>query len=778
LARKAHHRAATTTPDVLRARVERARAEGRFQTALELARQLDRDESSPANRALVRDCYLGRARQLRAEGRSRDALTVLEVAARLEDSPRAWLEEVAAEMAICGGSGPALALLQRLGPGQPGEAPDPAAQRVRGHAADAAVRDPGANRPLLPEALRAELDAVLEAFRRMEAGDDDGARAAVQAVGLRSPFLEWRVLLRGLQAYYLGDDARALENWQRLDPARLPARLAAPFRFRLDAGFRAAQPAEVQASLQRRADALQGSPLLPRLRELRAAMENKSSLAAAFRQAELLLPTLRQQAPQVVPRLAACLYWAVTGTGPEDVTRYRRVFGTPAADPNLNRLHALAHEKNGNDEEAHRYWGLYEKDVAAHPDSWPQGQADRARALVWLHMGRSAARPRPEPPPDSFPFYWDAPEPVRLRPSALQCFRRATELAPDLLEPHDALFRHLLDEGKADKAETVGRELLERFPDHGPTLRGLAELCLRGGETAEALALLQRALHANPLDRDLRDRVAAVHLDLARLQARLGRLDQARQEAASAETLLGRATPVTLCLRAALEFKAGQTARADELLAQVAASEPGPLVAYATLVEAALVKLPPAVKSRFDREFKAALAGPPDAHTATRLLALSNTLARNGITYFGQKTHAKKIREFAERAETADMPEETAVALAAALREAGAARAFRRLARAGGGKFPASPFFPFFEAISFLDEGRGRVQAWRVRPLLDEAERRARALPADERVRALLEEVEEQKRELARRDPFGAAMERIIEQQFGDEYADEDDFEG
>src|SRR5919197_1569437 len=96
-------------------------------------------------------------------------------------------------------------------------------------------------------------DAVLTAFQEYEAGHDEAARGALQQVGLGSPFLEWKVLLRGLLAYSAGDDARAVENWQRLAPDRLPARLAAPLRAALDPAFLHGQPPDAQTRLRRRA---------------------------------------------------------------------------------------------------------------------------------------------------------------------------------------------------------------------------------------------------------------------------------------------------------------------------------------------------------------------------------------------------------------------------------------------------------------------------------------------------------------------------------------------
>jgi tetratricopeptide (TPR) repeat protein len=775
LARKQKHRSPPVSPAVLQARVQRAQEEGRFQTALDLARQLYKDEPTAEHLALLRDVLLGRARQLRAQGKTRDALGVLELAQRLPEAPREWLEQVAAEMALCGGAAQALAVLDRLGEATP------AAARVRGHAADGAVQD-HAGRAALPEALRGELDAVLDAFHRMQTGDDEGARARLQCIGLRSPFLEWKLLLRGLQAYYQGDDARAVENWQRLDAGRLPARLAAPFRFAVDAGFRAAQPPATQAAVRRQLEVFQGSALPARLRELRAALENKNSLAAAFRHAEQLLPALRQQAPHLVGRLASCMYWAATNTGPEDVTRYRRVFGPPADDPNFHRLHALAHEKAGNRAEAHHFWGLYEKDLAAHPDAWPGGHAERARALVWLRMGHNAVSALDEEEPESFPF-WFGPEPSRpdLRPSPEQCFRHATELAADLLEPYEALFRYHLQEDHTAKAEKAGRNLLQHFPDHAPTLQEMADLVGRRGKSDEALRLLQAALHANPLDRDLRERLAAAHLDHARTLILNAHLDEARQQLQAAHTLRGADNGQARCLEAALEFKAGNTTRAEELLGQVIArGVPAPLIAYTMLTEAVRVKLPPAVKTRFDREFKAAVAGPPDGTVAAALLAQSTLLEQKGVEYYGRKSHAKKIRDYADRAAAAaDLAEEPAVTLAQGLLEAGATRPFRRLVRSASRRFPQNPFFPLLEAASCMLDDPDRVSFWRVRSLLDEAERRARAQPQDERMRVVVEQIEEQRRELNRLDPYPTAFERY----FGggpaedeDEFYDEDDY--
>jgi tetratricopeptide (TPR) repeat protein len=707
-------------------------------------------EPSAEHLELLRSVYLERARQLRAQGQKRDATTVLDTALRLENPPEAWLEQVAAELAQCGAAAQAMAVLARI-------PNSPSADRIRGHLADGAVGD-SASRSALPAALQSELHAVLEAFRLTELDNDGAALAALQPIGLRSPYLEWKLLLRGLQAYYRNEDSRAVENWQRLDPERLPGHLAAPFRSRIDPNFAAAQPPATQAVLQRQFDTLQATPMTAKLRHVRAALNHNGSKAQAYRQVENLLPELRRTAPAVVPRLAACLYWATLESGPDDADRYARVFGPPPEDPNFHRIAALAFERSGDRQDAQSEWDKYQKDIADHPEAWPNGQADRARALVWLRMGRNAVEAEDDP----FRPWEDFGGRPNLKPGADTCFRRSRALAPDMREPTEALFYYHRDHNHAAKAEEAARALLERFPDDASILEGLSDLRLARGATTEALALMQRALHANPLDRRLRGRVAWLHAEHARTLAQDRQFDDARREIQAASAFQSDAPLALSCLAAAVEFKADQPPAAEQALGQ-AAAQPALLAAYALLVEATRLKLPPAVKKRFDREFKTTAAGPPDGPAAIAALRYAVDLHREDVSYYGQKTHLKKLIDYALRVAKSEAPEDTVaqlVALAVDLEEFSQAK---KLTRSGQTKFPRNPFFPYFEALCLIqDEGR-YFQPWRADSLLAHAEHLANALPADEKVRTLLDKIHELRRELTARDPMGAAFSRIFE---------------
>jgi tetratricopeptide (TPR) repeat protein len=769
------------SPTDLKARIQRAEAEGRYQQALELAKNLFKQDPTPAHKELFKKMTLARARQLRNLGHGRDAQTVLENAVNL-DPGREWQEQVAEELAACGQVLRALELLRRF--------PDsPAMPRVLAQAVDAAVSKGKSGRDLLPEVLRAQFDAVVQAFAQAEAGQDEACRTTLQAIGLQSPFLEWKVLLRGLLAYYQGDDVRALENWQRLNADRLPARLAAPLRFTIDGPYRTAQPPATQGRLQQQADRLQNSGLVPSLRALQSTLGQEGKLHQAFRQVESFLPALRQQAPHLVPRLAASFYWAIINVGgPEDIPRYQRVFPPPADDPKFSRLHALAYEHWQNLSEAHQCWREYEKEVAVNSQVWPGDQAQRVRALIWHHMGINAASIPDKKEMEELPAFLrnhpDRPQP--LEPSAEKCFEHSLELAPEQLETYEALFQLWQRKKKPAEAVKVGRRLLERFPEHVPTLEAMGDLRLKQQAFAEGLEFFQRALQANPLEKRLRDRVSHAHLLNARNHAEKGHFEEARAEYRAALALEeGKKSPTVLCKWAACEFKAGSPEQAEDLLRQALEDPAKRLeVAFSMLIEAIRLKLPRPLKNRFDKDFKEGLAEPPTGKAAAAVASLAATHHVAGVKYVGQKTHQKKVIAYLDRAADADITETELESICTSLAAIGAPKVELKYMRLGQRKFAHNPTFFLAEAERNIDLGPGRCPPWPTQELLKKAQDLANALPRDKRQQELLDKVHELSQRLAALNPFSRIMSMgpmgdIFEEMFGygDDDDDDDDYE-
>jgi tetratricopeptide (TPR) repeat protein len=726
--------------------------EGRSQRALELARQLYTSERTPANLDLLRNAYLARAAQLRSQGHSRDAITTLEAAQRLQDVDPAWFERVAAEMARAGGVAQALALMDRLPPDAPSRA------AILQHLADGAVEQETTAH--LPAELLADIAAVRTTFAQVERGDDDAARTSLQCIGLRSPLLEWKLLLRGLMAYYQNDDARALENWQRLNPERLPARLCAALRSRIDPSYRAAQPPSTQSALRTQLDRLQGSPLAQQIRLLRAAFVHGDSLRPAFRQAEALLPELRRHYPHLVGRLASCFYWAISETGPDDVPRYQRLFGPPPGDPNFHRLRALACDRAGDLKTAHQAWQDYDREIADHPDIWPYGQPERARAQIWLHMGMNA---------DSVPSVdalRSAPPRVRrlvgtpraLKPTAEQCFQRAVGLAPDQLEAHRALFEYHLDHNHQAKAEKVGRKLVERFPEDVPALEKMAELLHEKGNHVESLALFQRAFQGNPLDRSLRLRISDAHRRLARDLILKDHFDEARANLDSARSLLDPdQQPIVLFVGAGCEYRAGNTERAEQLLDEARRHWPSSLdIAFRMTVESIRLKLDRSLKTHFEKELKEGFSRPANPTDALAVLQYLTALDKDVFHYTGEKTHRTKVLAFVNKTRTMDWQERPLMEVCDCFLSLGELTRARKFADRGQCRFHHNPYFPFFAASSYFQGRPGRMPFYIVRRLLEEAERLVRDWPADDRRERLVKDLKSRKEQLELLDPLGA----------------------
>jgi tetratricopeptide (TPR) repeat protein len=743
-----HHHTTTYSPEELRRRIDRARQEARFQQALELTKQLHKHEPTPAHLELLKDVYLGRARQLRNQGLTRDAINVLDVAAHLDGISPEWLERLALEMALCGEVKRTLDLIDNL--------PDPAsAQGIMAYVADAAVQQEAAGRAALPPALQADFDRIVLAFTQVESGQDEAARETLQGVGLRSPFLEWKLLLRGLQAYGQNEDERAVENWQRLTPERLPARLAAPFRFRIDPAFRAAQPPATQALLHKQVDRLQGSILLSQLRSLQATLAHKSKMPAALRQVESLLPMLRQEAPQLVPRLAACFYWQILETGPDDILRYQRVFGPPPDDAHFHRLQAIGYEKADELRLAHRHWQQYEQEIAAHPERWPGDQANYARALIWQRMAQNAAS-IPEPQRNqrgrSFGMFGDMDSFAALDPPADKCFQKSLALAPDLLETHASLVRYHLEAKREGKAEKAARQLLQHFPDHVPTLELLSDLRRKHGDYAAALELIEQALRSNALDRRLRRKASDAHLLLAREHVETGCFDEARQRFQSALDLSsGSDRSMILAHWAACEFKAGEITHAEELIQQALSCTAAPVgLSYLLLTEVLRLKLDRALKKRFEQDLKTGLATPNQdgAVFLTRILA---GLHSGGVQYIGQKGHTQKVLSYIYKSRNLDFSEPQLEELCRNLIDMEAYPQARRSANIGEQQYPHSPVFPYLHALAWIEQQGRRVPTWQVVPLLKRARSLAQAQPSNEQRDHMLEDIDKHLHEL---NPF------------------------
>jgi tetratricopeptide (TPR) repeat protein len=603
----------------------------------------------------------------------------------------------------------------------------------------------------LPPELHAAFDLIVSAFAHYEAGRDEEARTALQGIGLSSPFLEWKMLLRGLIAYQSNDDVRALENWQRLDPKRLPYRLSITLRANIDPAFLAAQTVKTQSLLKAKLQEHHGGKLASLLQELRPLLA-KENLAPAFRKAEPIGARLRTEHPQLLPRLAQCFFWAIVEHGqPEDVDRYLRVFGAPADDPKLHRLHAIALEARGMWSEAHKAWQNFLTFIEKNSMHWPGETSARVQALIWSRMAENAHPRMQRPNRSGNPFFDLFAMPGKpLKPSAEQCYENAIRLAPDRLESYRKLLGLHLDEDRLPKAKKVAQEIIKRFPDHEETLEVLGDLHMETNAYKQAEECFAKALSINPLDRTLRGKLARAKQNLGLKYVLEGKLDKARAQFEQALAMWEGGGTSLLCLWAAAELKAGKPERADELIAKALAAPDRRLACRFMLVGASVrAQLPPKEKKRIAAELKAALAEAPTP--AEILVLLENAALQRQVhedTFHGQKSQEKTIIKFTDAIDLEAFSEQQLERLCRNLQMLNARKSLLRCLNHARRKHPRSPAFRLaFVDYYLLEDNDPKTHL--AREHLDQARRLVEQLPRGEQQQQYLERMKRQEEVIA-----------------------------
>ena len=697
---------------------------GEWAAAVEQARALAEFTPSEAHAALYADTLLRAAEHHERAGRWEAVPPLLDAAGRLAHTDADRQKRLAVLLA------------------KTGRRPDEATHN--GHFADYLVRT--RTEAAVPPEWKAGYDAVITAFRHYAAGRDEPAREALVAVGLGSPFLEWKLLLRGLLAWTANDDQRAAENFSRLNADRYPARLAAPVRAECDKTY---APDE-RATLTAQGRALRGVGPVGRLNKVRAELARGKKLTAAFKAAEAAASDLKKFAPALVPKLADCFYFAIIRRGEQDdLARHRKLFGPPPTDPQFHKLEALVFEEIEQEEVAIGRWGAFERWLASDASGWPKAQADRARAVVLRRCAGLAQdiELAGDGPPD-LEFFFAPPGKAKGKkkappPDPVAFLKRAVELAPDWEKASEELFAAALDHDDPATAEAAARNYLRHNPKSLGTLAALAKLLASQGHTAEALDLRRRALAVNPLDTANRHAAAAATVAHAR---RLGITAPAEAEKVlgEAEQLLLAAVPTSLhALRSVLLHKLKRAEDAEREAVLAAGGPNARLVARLYLhANAVLLKLKPADKKAAADTLAAALLEPPTPGEAASLLAGYEVYSAEGQTYTGQKAQEKKLLDALVR--SVESPAGTEVEFetaAGALSNRGnhllAAKAAAALMR----RFPKNPLFPLVAARAEFARGKGRGGYRVTEPL-----RKARALAeasAEERHKLLLPQIDE-----------------------------------
>ncbi len=496
----------------LPARAAEALQRERFKEAVELFKQLVRQDPRPEWREALADAYGGRARALAAKGMFKEAAMVLEntltPAGTLRD-PHLYAtcliregqqSKAAAHLLHCVASG-ALPPDQRA-----------ALEELTAALLVAVPPLPAPARPDLPEAGRwRELAA---ASREALAAWVDGAPAEemdrhLERISLRSAFRPIRLLLRCLLT--LPPDP---ERTRRLLEAIGPGSPFFPFRQAVEAAVRAGPGLDADAwhrltpAQQAFAAETGGLPAasVQSLNRLSAAARGGPAVLFAWllKQADLPQAEVRSACLNLLPQL------------PDRVPQFEKSFG-PLPPLQRHRVRALAAEAQGDWEGAERSWSLAAQLAGASEDRTSRLSA----GVIYRHLAHLAAlHPEIEGDGENDPeiFY-------------LEC---SGDVDPDHIPAVLARIAHYREEPREKDWHRLADEAAQRFPNDSQILLQATQSAVARRAYKKAAGFARRLLGIDPINPGVRRQMIELQLAHARKQMCAKRPDLAAKELSQA----------------------------------------------------------------------------------------------------------------------------------------------------------------------------------------------------------------------------------------------------
>jgi len=481
--------------------IERAEAANKWSEAWRLSLELCKAKPDPSSIAILDRVAPKYVDFLMLQKDRATPRTVIEKLSTFPASPERWLS--------------ILRLWARLGDSDQVEAGLPKLAdhsamclAARAHVADTIIQQSVLGKRQPPEAYRVGTEAIRAAFAHYEVGNDVAMNEVLATIGMRSPFSEWKLMLRGLAAFSVQDDPRAIENWSRLAPDRYPARMIAPIRQRIDPTYQGSLDATVKQSLARKADFLCPSDgLASSLRSIEAKVKPDKPLKSVLDELAKLLPVIRTRMPELVVRLNQAVYALLTRGGiPEDLRRHEKSFGPLPIDPKYNRLKAIIGESIDELGMVHGSWLAYIDEIPRIEVIGPPEVRRQAQAILLERLSNKLIEEEGDGPSDEvrgmfgvFGLDFDQENIPPLEPNPETMLRRASKLTPERIEPRFALMTLLLSTGKEKEAFAEGLIISEAFPDHLGTAELMADLALTHAPS-KAMEYANRAYQLNPLD--------------------------------------------------------------------------------------------------------------------------------------------------------------------------------------------------------------------------------------------------------------------------------------
>lgn len=587
-----------TSPDDASAQLERLLAKQKYKDAVKQAKLIHKANPTAQNHKQLEVVYFLRAQQLLSAGLVSSAVEVAQHLLEFGVTDTKLREELPPFLVKVGLAKDAFRVLGQTDPDAA-----PAQNRLLLLAADQAVLHPERVQSPSPE-LGQEAAKVRQAIESLYTADEATALGLVRDISRISPLADWKLLVRGLAAFYRGDDEETQANWSRLDQERAAIKIARQLQ-----KLRDGQPDQAgdASTLQKLENLVFQEPILARLREL-GELVAKDHWPDAVRRIGPLRISLGRIDHRLAERLTASLIEPLldrtTCITCKSGMRLLRDFMHAAQpldiDPTWNRLWAIAWQRScDGDTKALEFWNRYIEDLKTRASLKPEDRS-LAQALVLNHVAEyllGAIEEDDEPDREK----------ARLARQVRESIERSLELASRHRPTHDLLIR--LCKALNDPAELAQarKRVLEVFPDDLETLVEMAENLNQRDEHESALELLSRARKLKPLDRKLIGLEIMVRTALARSLAMQRRWDEGRAQFALIEQIEPEELKSFryLTRKATFEAKAGQVQLVDRYEREAASllPEPAPLL-MSLYIESIRFKLTKAVQKSYAEIWK------------------------------------------------------------------------------------------------------------------------------------------------------------------------------
>jgi len=497
----------------LPARAAEALRQERFKEAVELFKQLVRQDPRPEWREALADAYGGRARALAGKGMFKEAAMVLENTL----TPAGLLREPSlyATCLIREGQQPKAAayLLHCVASGAV-----PAGHQAAFEALTAALLVtvpvlPAPARPEPPEAARwrelaAASRAALAAW--VDGASPDEMDRHLKRISLRSAFRPVRLLLQSLTTLP-PDPERTARRLETIEPASP----FFPFRQAVEAAVRAGPGLDADAwhrltPIQQAFAAETGGLQAVAVQSLgRLSTASRGGPAALFawllKQADLPQDEVRSACLNLLTQI------------PDRVPQFETRFG-PLPKLERHRIQALAAEARGDWRAVERSWSL-----VARQNSTAEDRISRlSSGVIYRHLARLASlHPEIEGDDDDGDgeiFYLE----------------RSAEADPDHIPTVLERIAYYRREAREKDWHRLADEAVQRFPDEGQILLQATQSAVARRAYKKAAGFARRLLTIDPINPGVRRQMIELQLAHARKQMRAKRPDLAGKELAQA----------------------------------------------------------------------------------------------------------------------------------------------------------------------------------------------------------------------------------------------------